>query len=107
MKRYHAMIVATVLSCAFAACGDNDNSGNDNVSPTPQRTASPNPSPSSTAPPQIPCPQLITYTVNTEGSDLDIGWTGIYHDQLLGTGGSLSFALDCAGEFLGQCGDCA
>ncbi len=109
MRRHTAMIVVAALAFTVAACGDNDNSENDNGAPGPQPTATtaPNPSPTSTAPPQIPCPELITYTVVSEGSDLDIGWTGVYHDQVLGDGGSLSFALDCAGDFLGQCGDCA
>ena len=109
MERYRATIAVVALAFLAAACGDNDNSTNDNGSPEPQPTATvaPNPTPTSTAPPQIPCPELITYTVVSQGSDLDIGWTGIYHDQVLGNGGSLSFTLDCAGQFLGQCGDCA
>jgi hypothetical protein len=100
MMGYRALLV-TVALAMLAACG-NGNDNNDNGGP-----AVPTPTATPTAPPQIPCPQLITYTVMSEGSDLDIGWTGIYHDQLLGDGGSLSFALDCAGTFLGQCGDCA
>lgn len=108
MRRNQAAITVAALAFAVAACG-NGNDNNDNGSPEPQPTltAAPNPTPTSTAPPQIPCPQLITYTVVSAGSDLDIGWTGIYHDQALGNGGSLSFALDCAGDFLGRCGDCA
>ncbi len=106
MAGHRTLAVVAALAFLSAGCGGNDNNGNDNGSgPTP--VASSTPGPTSTAPPQIPCPQQITYTVQSEGSDLDIGWTGIYHDQLLGTGGSLSFALDCAGDFLGQCGDCA
>ena len=110
MLKPRSMVVVMALAMLCAACGDNDNgdNGNDNAGPNPTVTpTSAVPQPTSTAAPQIPCPQLITYTVQSEGSDLDVGWTGIYHDQLLGTGGSLSFALDCAGEFLGQCGDCA
>jgi hypothetical protein len=108
MVRRRAMAIVTVLALACAACGDNDNSnGNDNTGPRPTVTPTTAPGPTATPPPQIPCPQLITYIVQTSGSDLDVGWTGIYHDQVLGTGGALSFALDCAGSFLGQCGDCA
>ncbi len=94
------VVAVAAFALLIAACGDNDNDTGGSVT-------SPTPTPTSTAPPQIPCPELITYTVVSEGSDLDVGWTGIYHDQLLGDGGSLSFALDCAGSFLGQCGDCA
>ncbi len=110
MWRYRATVIAAACAMLVSACGDADNHGNDNTSPEPSTTpvaTTTAPGPSPTAPPQIPCPQLITYTVISEGSDLDIGWTGLYHDQVLGNGGSLSFALDCAGEFLGQCGDCA
>lgn len=116
MSKTMAVALFVALSTIVGACGDNDNgsgngNGNDNGSePTPIVTPTTGPSvpgPTATAPPQIPCPQLITYTVNSEGSDLDVGWTGIFHDQLLGEGGSLSFTLDCAGDFLGQCGDCA
>ncbi len=106
MKPYRAAIAFAAIACTFAACGSNDNNDNTSSRPTPTPiSTAPNPSP--TAPPQIPCPQEITYTVVSQGSDLDIGWTGIYHDQALGNGGSLSFALDCPGDFLGRCGDCA
>ena len=116
MRRYFAMIAVASLAFLITACGDNDNSTDSSTPeptvistvPNPGPTSTvPNPGPTSTAPPQIPCPQLITYTVVSAGSDLDVGWTGIYHDQVLGNGGSLSFALDCAGDFLGRCGDCA
>lgn len=115
MRRAAILVVSATMVVLVHGCGDNDNGNNDNSGPTPVTSATPGrtttptsggPSPTATAPPQIPCPQQITYTVETEGSDLDIGWTGIYHDQLLGTGGSLSFAVDCPGEFLGACGDC-
>src|SRR6478672_1420344 len=96
------MLFVVALTMLTAACGDNDNSTNDNGSPsaTTTPTAAVGPTATATAPPQIPCPEQITYTVQTAGSDLDVGWTGIYHDQPLGTGGSLSFSLDCAGTFL-------
>ncbi|MCC6763834.1 MAG: hypothetical protein IT293_04145, partial [Deltaproteobacteria bacterium] len=100
MPGYHAVVMVAALALVGAGCGDNDNG----TTPTPAATATPGPT--ATAPPQIPCPEQITYTVESAGSDLDIGWTGIYHDQVLGTGGSLSFALDCPGQFLGQCGVC-
>lgn len=103
MLRLRTIAVVAVLAVLSAACGDNDNSVDSDSGATPV----PTPVPTATAPPQIPCPEQITYTVRSDGSDLDAGWTGIYHDQLLGDGGSLSFALDCAGSFLGQCGDCA
>ena len=109
MQGYRIGVVIGVLAMVSAGCGDGGNgNGNDNVlNPTPVVTMTPGqPTATATAPPRIPCPQQITYTVETEGSDLDIGWTGIYHDQLLGTGGSLSFAVDCPGDFLGACGDC-
>ena len=104
MHASHWMLVMAA-ALALAGCGDgNDNHGSGGgATPTPIAT----PGATATALPQIPCPELITYTVVQTGSDLDIGWTGIFHDQLLGSGGSLSFALDCAGSFLGQCGDCA
>jgi len=105
MVRYGSMVVVAAVALMCAACGDNDNTTGDGALPTSTPVATPGPT--ATAPPQIPCPELITYTVQSEGSDLDVGWTGLYHDQILGTGGSLSFALDCAGTFLGQCGDCA
>ena len=104
MMGYRTMLVVAALAILTAGCGDNDNSGS-GISSTP--TPGVTPIATATAPPQIPCPQRITYTVMSKGSDLDVGWTGIYHDQPLGDGGSLSFALDCAGSFLGQCGDCA
>ena len=119
MRRHFAMIAVASLAFLITACGDNDNSTDSSTPeptvpaptstvPNPGPTSTvPNPGPTSTAPPQIPCPQLITYTVVSAGSDLDVGWTGIYHDQVLGDGGALSFALDCAGDFLGRCGDCA
>lgn len=105
MQGHRTIVIMAVLALVGAGCGDNDNSENDNGgAPTPIVTGTPGPT--ATAPPQIPCPEQITYTVESAGSDLDIGWTGIYHDQVLGTGGSLSFALDCPGEFLGGCGVC-
>jgi hypothetical protein len=103
------LLLAVSVTMLAAACGDNDNSTNDNRSPsataTPTAVAGTTATP--TAPPQIPCPEQVTYTVENEGSDLDVGWTGIYHDQPLGSGGALSFSVDCPGTFLGQCGDCA
>src|SRR5205085_605822 len=89
-----AMMLA-VLGSLVAACGDNDNgsgnaNGNDNggggPSPTPIVSPTRNVSPttnatpvgSATAPPQIPCPQLVTYEVVASQSDLDTGWTGVY-----------------------------
>ncbi|MEO6026095.1 MAG: hypothetical protein ABIR79_04440, partial [Candidatus Binatia bacterium] len=131
MRRFGMVLAAMTLAVALSACGDNDNddnsNGNDNdgggTTPTPRVTAttarsavptpsatsgtSPVPSPSPSAHPETPCPEMVTYTVVSEGSDLDVGWTGIYHDTILGSGGSLSFALDCAGQVLGECGDCA
>lgn len=105
MQGHRTIVIVTILALLGAGCGDNDNSRNDDgAGPTPILTATPGPT--ATAPPQIPCPEQITYTVESAGSDLDIGWTGIYHDQVLGTGGSLSFDLDCPGEFLGGCGVC-
>jgi hypothetical protein len=65
------------------------------------------PGPTSTAPPQIPCPQLVTYQVLASESDLDTGWTGVYGGIPAGDGGSLTFAVDCPGEFLGECGSCS
>jgi hypothetical protein len=114
MPGYRILVIAAALAATMVGCGDNDNSNgnsnnNDNDSgPTPVVTATPagQPTATATAPPQIPCPQQVTYTVESEGSDLDIGWTGIYDNQILGTGGSLSFAVDCPGDFLGACGDC-
>jgi hypothetical protein len=84
-----------IFACA---CGDNNNNASD--------IATPAPTPTSTAPPQIPCPQLVTYIVEGDTSDFDAGWTGVYTDRQLGTGGSLTFAVDCPGEFLGGCGEC-
>ena len=107
MTRAHVIVIVGTLAL-LAACGGNDNNDNRSPSaPTPTVTSAGTPGPTATAPPQIPCPAQITYTVNSDGSDLDVGWTGIYHDQPLGSGGALSFSLDCAGTFLGQCGDCA
>lgn len=104
MRLQRGMLVTlAAVACLAAACGDDNNDNGSAATPTPVGT----PEATATAPPQIPCPELITYTVASETSDLDVGWTGIFQDQILGDGGSLSFALDCAGEFLGQCGDCA
>ena len=96
------------LRCLAAACGDNDNSGNDNggTGPTTTPSAIATPGPTSTAPPQIPCPQLVTYQVLASESDLDTGWTGVYAGIPAGDGGALTFTVDCPGEFLGQCGVC-
>jgi hypothetical protein len=93
--------IAIVSLCWLAAaCGDNDNGNSGSA-------AIPTPTPAATEAPRIPCPSQITYTVDGAQSDLDVGWTGVYHDQSIGSGASLSFSLDCPGEFLGQCGDCA
>lgn len=95
------VIVLVALCWLAAACGngnDNNDNGGTGGNPTPTPTAS--------AAPQIPCPSEITYTVVGEQSDLDVGWTGLFQDQSTGSGASLSFGLQCPGEFLGQCGDC-
>ena len=100
---------AFVALCCLAACGDNDNTDNDNgggTQPTTTPSAIATPGPSATAPPQIPCPQLVTYQVVASESDLDTGWTGVYGGIPAGDGGALTFAVDCPGEFLGQCGTC-
>ncbi len=96
--RIPAGVVLGALCCLTAACGDNDNSTRDTAMPTPSATA--------TAPPQIPCPQLVTYQVFASESDLDTGWTGVYAGIPAGDGGALTFAVDCPGAFLGQCGVC-
>jgi hypothetical protein len=112
MSRTRIVLIVGLL-VLVVGCGDNDNSendNNDNESPVPTptvTTSATNPGPTATAHPEIPCPEQVTYTVMEEGSDLDVGWTGIYHNQPLGSGGALSFSVDCAGTFLGACGDCA
>jgi hypothetical protein len=95
--RFGALLCITGV---VAGCGDNDNGAGPGATPTAT------PVPTATAPPQIPCPAQVTYTVQGDGSDFDSGWTGIYFDQELGTGGSLTFAVDCPGDFLGACGTC-
>jgi hypothetical protein len=102
-----AQWVLATLCCVAVACGDsNDNRRRPagTATPTPVPTATPEGTP--TPPPQIPCPQVVTYIVDGEASDLDAGSTGNYHDTNVGTGGALTFAVDCPGDFLGQCGQC-
>jgi len=98
-------IAAVLLALAMAsACGDNDNNDNgsgDVATPTPTPTPT-----STTAPPMIPCPAQVTYIVQGDEADFDTGWSGIYFDAQVGTGGSLTFAVGCPGEFLGGCGEC-
>jgi hypothetical protein len=102
MLARHRNVVAIVALCWLAAACGNGNDNNDNGS----SGGNPTPTPTATALPQIPCPHEITYTVVGAGSDLDVGWTGLFHDQSTGSGASLSFSLTCPGSFLGQCGDC-
>lgn len=121
VKWMRTVVVIAALGSLVAACGDNDNStgnengndnGNDNggsvATPTPfvSPTTVATPVGTATAPPQIPCPQLVTYEVLASQSDLDTGWTGVYAGIPAGDGGALTFAVDCPGEFLGQCGTC-
>src|SRR5689334_5572301 len=97
MRRVPRMLVITIVCSAAFSCGDGGHH-NDNESP------GPTPVPTSTAAAQMPCPTKITYTVKDTGTDLDIGSTGIYFDQTLPAGGSLTFAVACPGPQLGACG---
>jgi hypothetical protein len=98
------VIVLAALHAAIG-CGDGNNDDDGAGGPTP--TPTPVPTATATAAPQIPCPTKLTYTVTGADSDLDAGTTGIYANQKVGDGGSLSFALACPGQFLGGCGACA
>jgi len=98
-------VVFMIALLGASGCGDNDNN-DDESNPTPTPTIIGEPTPEPTAPPQIPCPEQVTYIVQGDESDVDVGWTGIYFDQQVGTGGALTFAVDCPGEFLGGCGEC-
>lgn len=104
-SRSRTVLLVALLCVAAGACGDDDNDANDNGG-GPVRTATPSPTTAQT-PEARPCPTRLTYIVNGTAADLDTGSTGIYGDQPLAVGGSLSFALDCPGETLGTCGICA
>jgi hypothetical protein len=54
-----------------------------------------------------PCPTTIRFEGNSADLDLDVGWTGLYHDQEFLDGGGLGLLLTmgvsgCAGS----CGEC-
>lgn len=101
--RLRIVVLAALLCVVASACGDGNSNDNGNG---PVHTATPSPTTAQT-PEARPCPTRLTYIVNGASADLDTGWTGIYADQQLPVGGSLSFALDCPGETLGTCGICA
>jgi hypothetical protein len=104
MRAWVGIGALLALAMVAAGCGDCDNDHDDDGNGG--GAAAPTPTVTATAPPQIPCPQRLTYTADGP-DDLDAGWTGIYFDQDVGDDGSLSFNLDCPGDFLGTCGVCS
>ncbi len=56
--------------------------------------------------PTGPCPTTVQVTANGTDADLDTGWKGVAHNQIIPTNGRITLNVACAGSDFPTCGEC-
>ena len=75
------------------------------AAPTPTFTPTPFPTPTTT--PGGSCPSAYRLTMSGAASDVDLGWTGLAHDNEMTSNARLTFAVTSCANALTPCGQCS